>query len=123
MGRSQCGLSWWRTRHRSLTLDNSGSHVRSHDLHRQLPDVVVQGSRDTFHDKDLLGKEACKLVTIARLTARMIGCLGRIFEKVFKELDVHVRVRLMVRCVRLARVMIGCGTDCFALARSLSALS
>ena len=120
---AKCRLSWCRTRHRSLMLDNSGSRVRSPDIHRQLPDVVVQGNGDTFHDKDRLGKEACKLVTIARLKARMIGCLGGILQKVIEGLDGHIRVCLISGCVRLAQLVSGCGTDCFVLSHRLSAPS
>jgi hypothetical protein len=51
--------------------DQSGFRIRSHDLHGQLPEIVIQNSGDTFRDKDRLGREACKLIAIVKLRDEM----------------------------------------------------
>jgi hypothetical protein len=56
--------------------DNSGCRVRSHDLHGQLPEIVVKDCGDTFLDKDQLGNQACKLVAIVRLRGQMTRWLA-----------------------------------------------
>lgn len=55
--------------------DNSGFRVRCHDLHGQLPEMVVKDSGDMFVDKDRLGNETCKLVAIVRLRDEMVRWL------------------------------------------------
>jgi len=51
--------------------DSTGFRVRCHDFNGQLPELIVRDSGDAFQDKDRLGREACKLVAIARLRDRM----------------------------------------------------
>jgi hypothetical protein len=51
--------------------DKSRFRVRSHDLHGQLPEIVIQDSGDRLVDKDRLGSETCKLVAIVRLQDQM----------------------------------------------------
>ena len=55
--------------------DHGGFRVRSHDLHGQLPEIVIQDSGDTFRDKDHLGREACKLVAVVSLRDEMVRWL------------------------------------------------
>jgi hypothetical protein len=56
-----------------------GFQVRSHDLHGQLPEIVIGNSGDTFRDKDRLAIEACKLIAIVKLRDEMVrflpGCM------------------------------------------------
>ncbi len=52
-----------------------GFRVRSHDLHGQLPEIVIDNSGDTFLDKDRLGIAACKLISIVGLREEMIRCV------------------------------------------------
>jgi hypothetical protein len=54
-----------------------GFRVRSHDLYGQLPEIVMQNSGDTFWDKDRLGNEVCKLVTIVKLRDQIVAWLPR----------------------------------------------
>jgi hypothetical protein len=62
--------------HRIVVLDGidmlpDGFRFRSHDLHGQLPEIVMKNSGDTFRDKDRLAIEACKLIAMARMRDRM----------------------------------------------------
>jgi hypothetical protein len=52
-----------------------GFRVRSHDLHGQLPEIVMKNSGDTFRDKDRLGNEVCKLIAIVKLRDGMVRFL------------------------------------------------
>jgi hypothetical protein len=49
--------------------------VRSHDLHGQLPEIIVKNSGDTFQDKNKLGRETCKLLAIAGLRDQIVTWL------------------------------------------------
>ena len=49
--------------------------IRCHDLHGQLPEIVMKNSGDTFQDKDRLGNEVCKLIAIVRLRKEMVRFL------------------------------------------------
>ena len=62
----------------SIDILPDGFRIRCHDLHGQLPEIVMQNSGDTFQDKDRLGDEVCKLIAIIRLREEMVlflpGC-------------------------------------------------
>jgi hypothetical protein len=51
--------------------DQSGFRIRSHDLHGQLSEIVIQDSGNTFLDKEDLAREACKLIAIVGLRDEM----------------------------------------------------
>lgn len=51
--------------------DKSGFRIRSHDLHGQLPQILIKDSGDTFQDKERVGIETCKLTAIAGLRDQM----------------------------------------------------
>ena len=51
--------------------DQSGFRIRSHDLHGQLPEIVIKDSGNTFPDKEDLAGEACKLIAIVGLRKQM----------------------------------------------------
>ena len=51
-----------------------GFRIRCHDLHGQLPEIVMKNSSDTFQDKDRLGSESCKLIAIVKLRGEMFRC-------------------------------------------------
>ena len=51
--------------------------VRSHDLHGQLPEIMMMNSGDSFRDKDRLGNEVCKLIAIVRIRDELIRFLPR----------------------------------------------
>jgi hypothetical protein len=48
-----------------------GFRIRCHDLHGQLPEIVMKNSGDMFRDKDRLAIEACKLIAMVKLRDRM----------------------------------------------------
>ena len=52
-----------------------GFRIRCHDLHGQLPEIVMKNSGDTFQDKDRLGDEVCRLIAIVRLREKMVRFL------------------------------------------------
>jgi hypothetical protein len=52
-----------------------GFRVHSHDLHGQLPEILMKNSGDTLQDKDRLGHEACKLIAIVKLRDEMVRFL------------------------------------------------
>lgn len=54
----------------------AGFRIRRHDLHGQLPEIVVKDSGDTFLDKDRLANETCKLLAIVGLRDEMIRCMA-----------------------------------------------
>jgi hypothetical protein len=49
--------------------------IRCHDMHGQLPALVIKKSGDTLQDKDRLSNETCKLVAMVRLRDEIIRCL------------------------------------------------
>jgi hypothetical protein len=44
----------------------NGFRVRCHDLHGQLPAIVMQDSGDTFRDKNQLAIEVCKILATVK---------------------------------------------------------
>jgi hypothetical protein len=65
---------------RILVLDGidilaDGFRIRNHDLHGELPAILMKDSGDTFQDKNRLGIEACKLIVIAKLRDEMVRFL------------------------------------------------
>ena len=68
--------------HRIIVLDGidivpNGFRVRCHDLHGQLPEIVINNCGNTFEDKDRLANETCKLIAVSRLRDRMVRFLPR----------------------------------------------
>jgi hypothetical protein len=53
----------------------NGFRVRRHDLHGQLPEIIVKNSGDTFQDKNKLGRETCKMLAIADLRDQIVTWL------------------------------------------------
>ena len=51
--------------------DDCGFRVRSHDLHGQLPEIVIRDSANKFQDKERLNVAACKLIAIVKVRQRM----------------------------------------------------
>jgi hypothetical protein len=51
--------------------DQSGFRVGSHDLHGQLPEILIRDSGNTFQDKEYLNRQACKLIAIVGLRKQM----------------------------------------------------
>jgi hypothetical protein len=50
-----------------IEITPDGFRVRCCDVHGQLPAIVMKNSGDTFHDKDRLANEVCKIIAIVRL--------------------------------------------------------
>jgi hypothetical protein len=59
----------------SIDILPDGFRIRCHDLHGQLPEIVMENSGDTFQDKDRLGNEVCKLIAIVKLRDEMVRFL------------------------------------------------
>jgi hypothetical protein len=53
-----------------------GFRIHCHDLHGQLPEIVIENSGDTFRDKDRLANETCKLIAIVKMRDRMARFLS-----------------------------------------------
>jgi hypothetical protein len=52
-----------------------GFRIRCHDLHGQLPEIIMADSGDTFRDKNQLAIEGCKIIAVVKMQDEMVRFL------------------------------------------------